>query len=51
MAIHRMAEKYGRRPSEIVFEGESASVFEKQLFDLFVLSEGLEAEARAAKRG
>lgn len=46
-----MAEKFGARPSEIALEGEGASVYEKQLFDLFILAEGREAEAKAAKRG
>ena len=45
-----MAEKFACRPSEIVFEGEGATVYERQLFDLFILQEGLEAEAKAAKK-
>lgn len=44
-----MAEKYGQSPASLVFDKDSISIMEQQLFNMFILNVGLKEEARINK--
>ena len=45
-----MAKTYGQRPCDYAFEGQQLSVFERQMFDLFVATIAVQEEQRQLEK-